>query len=321
MSKRKPDNREQKRIDKHNRAEESRRAKVIHCLCDGMSLREAGNAVGRCHEYARYWREKALEITGYRYKGKVRSAVYVLRKGWRDLIKVKKTGPPKGRPVKRQLFTDRVKELKTEYPMMGCVKLKVVGGLEISGPTVCGILKEAGMIAKKKEVKRADKRFRADRPNDLWQIDYVDLGDGCHLLSVMDDCSGMIMSTDIRKTMTADDVLDIMQRCFRTYGKPKKILSDHGSQWYATCGGYSRFDEMCRRGGIEHIMGRVAHPQTQGKVERWHRTLTEETPIRVTDGLENKSKIMKVYAEFYNFIRPHWGIDLKTPGSVYRSTD
>ena len=318
MSIRKPDKREQKRIDKHNRKEESLRAKAVLLLAGGASLRDAGIAVGRCHEFARYWRDKAMEIIGYRDPNNAKSAIYVLRKGWRELIRVVKPGPPKGRYVKRNKFTEKVIELKHEYPALGCVKLTIIGGLDISGPTACGILKDAGLIEPKK-VKRADKRFRAAAPNDMWQIDYVDVGHGHHLLSVMDDCSGMVLSKDIRKKMTADDVLDILYGCFRAYGVPKKILSDHGVQWYAVRGGDSRFDEMCLREGIAHIMGRVAHPQTQGKVERWHRTLTEETPIRKTEDGEEKRRILRDYVEFYNFIRPHWGIGLRTPGSVYLS--
>jgi len=151
----------------------------------------------------------------------------------------------------------------------------------------------------------------------MWQIDYVHVGHGSHLLSVMDDCSGMILSADIRRTMTTDDVLDILDVCFEQYGRPKVILSDHGTQWYAVAGGDARFDRMCMKRKIKHIMGRVNHPQTQGKVERWHRSLKFESEIKNSDTLEGKRKVLDEYVDFYNAVRPHWGIYLKVPDSVY----
>lgn len=78
---RKPDKREQKRIDKHNLAEESRRAKVLLKLKDGASLRAAGEAAGRTHMYVKYWRDAAMEREAYfDADGRTRSR-YVLRKG------------------------------------------------------------------------------------------------------------------------------------------------------------------------------------------------------------------------------------------------
>jgi transposase InsO family protein len=64
-------------------------------------------------------------------------------------------------------------------------------------------------------------------------------------------------------------------------------------------------------------MGRIQHPQTQGKVERWHRSLKEETGIKnIADPCE-KRKVLAEYVHFYNTVRPHWGIGLKTPDGVY----
>jgi transposase InsO family protein len=316
MTKRKPDRREQKRIDKHNCEEEARRAKVILEISHGKSLRAAGAAVGRSHEYARYWRDKGMTAAGVRVADGRRRTKYVLKKGWKDLIKVRKPGPPKGRTVKRHLCKEEVVGLKKKYPKTGCAKLVVIGGLDISGPTACGILKEAGMI-KPGKANRAPKRFRAKAPNDMWQIDYADLGHGQHMLSVLDDCSGKILSKNVRETTLTDDVLVILVCCFIEYGIPKVILSDHGTQWYATRGGDARFDRFCDDWGIEHKMGRINHPQTQGKVERWHRSLKEEAGIKDIADPAEKRKAAADYVDFFNAVRPHWGIGMRTPDSVY----
>jgi len=316
---RKPDKREQKRIDKRNLEEESRRAKVILLIEKGASLRDAGRAVGRCHMYAGYWRDIAMTF-GYRGIRGIRRKVWVRKSGWKALTKIKRPGPSKGIHPKRDAHREKAIELKREYPRIGCAKLAVMGGLGISGPTLCEILKSERLIEPVKAVKRKGKRFRAKNPNDMWQIDYVDVGHDCHLLSVMDDCSGKILAREIRRTMTTDDVLEIMDKCFSEYGIPKLILSDHGTQWYTVRGGDNRFDRMCLRRDIEHIMGRINHPQTQGKVERWHRTLKFESDIKDADTLEKKMKVLDGYVDFYNAVRPHWGIDLKTPDSVYFAT-
>jgi putative transposase len=200
---------------------------------------------------------------------------------------------------------------------MGCVKLAKITELGISGPTLCEILKEEGLIKPRKSAERKGKRFRAERPNDMWQIDYVHLGHGYQLLTVKDDCSGKILSSNLRRATKLEDVMDILKECFREHGMPKTILSDHGTQWYAARGGDSRFDEMCSENGIKHIMGRVRHPQTQGKAERFHGVLKEETEINDIADPKEKRKILDEYVLFYNGVRPHWSIGLKVPDSVY----
>jgi transposase InsO family protein len=317
MPKRKPDKREQKRIDKHNREEESRRARVILKIEDGASLRDAGSAVGRCHMFAKYWRDAAMERQVYGSKEGIRRVRYVLKKKWRDIIKMKRPGPPAGICPKRDKHRDAVIAAKVKHPQYGCVKIAIMEELEVSAPTICEILKAEGLIRPVKGGKLEGKRFRAGKPNEMWQIDYVDVGHGYCMLSVMDDHSGKILSRNIRRTMTTDDVLEIMNECFRAYGRPKRILSDHGVQWYATRGGDTRFDIMCSKERIKHIMGRMNHPQTQGKVERWHRSLKFESGIKNAETFDAKIGILDGYVEFYNTVRPHWGIGLKTPDSVY----
>jgi len=317
MSERKPDKREQKRIDKRNREEEARRAKALNAIEDGMSLRKAAAIVGRSHEYVRYWRDIAMKRDGVRVVKGRRIPAFAKKDGYRELIKVKRPGPAKGTFVKRQRFVDDAVRIKKKYPRMGCRKLTMIGKLGISAPTTCEILKSKGMIEPRGKMKLKGKRFRAPAPNKMWQIDYVDLREGWYLLSVLDDHSGKVLSSDIRRTSTTDDVLEILYECFRKYGKPDVILSDHGVQWYATRGGETRFDDMCEAEGIVHIMGRVNHPQTQGKVERFHGSLDRETDIRRTADPDEKKRMMTEYLEFYNTVRPHWGIDLKTPDSVY----
>lgn len=230
---------------------------------------------------------------------------------------MKRPGPPKGRCPKRDEFRSKAVGLKETYSGLGCVKLVLIGKLNISAPTLCEILKEEGLIEPGKKMKLKGKRFRAAEPNAMWQIDHVDLGHGQHMLTVLDDCSGKVLSSNLRKSTELEDVKEILFRCFTEHGNPKAILSDHGTQWYAVCGGKSEFDRMCEEKRIVHIMGRIRHPQTQGKVERFHRSLKDETGINEVADLKEKRRVLDDYVLFYNGVRPHWGIELKVPNDVY----
>jgi len=202
---------------------------------------------------------------------------------------------------------------------MGAQKIKVYLDMDISHQSINKILKDAGLTAKRK--KRKQKKFdpfRRGYPNELWQIDYKEFGKSVYMLSVKDDYSSKILAADIRSTCRTEDVKEILEKTIRQFGKPRQILSDHGTQWYATNGGTSKFDEWCCENGIEHIMGRVGKPTTQGKIERWHGTVLEEAELPPKgSSLGEYRKAVLEYMEFYNNERPHHGIGLQIPTFTY----
>jgi len=209
---------------------------------------------------------------------------------------------------------------KEEYTeKMGAQKIAAYLGLDISHQSVNKIMKEKGLTKKyKKRKQRSFDPFRRGYPNDLWQIDYKEFGKGVYMLSVKDDHSSAMLSADVRATSTTDDVIDIMEKTVKLFGVPKQILSDHGTQWCSAKGGKCRFDEWCSENGIEHIMGRVRKPTTQGKIERWHGTVLEEAklPPKGSSVTEYRKEVLR-YMEFYNNRRPHHGIGLQIPIIVY----
>ena len=72
---------------------------------------------------------------------------------------------------------------------------------------------------------------------------------------------------------TSENVIDLVKRTIRKYGKPLQILTDHGSQFYNSRSKLqSDFDSFCKEHDIQHIMGSIGKPTTLGKIERWHRT-------------------------------------------------
>ena len=241
-----------------------------------------------------------------------------------ELIKVTNPGPKKGQytPVQDRI-RDEVVAAKRQYEFLGSAKIGVIAGVKASHPTVHAVLKKEGFKNVTMRIGKVYKSFEMDNVNDMWQIDYVELGvdritgKKVEFLSVIDDKSRRILSDKPTICATTENVIAILEECLEKYGRPKAILSDHGTQWAANNGGDSRFDEWCESKGIKHIMGGVRKPTTQGKVERWHGSIRREARLPKEASLEEFGDRMCCYVHFYNEIRPHWSCGLKTPHKTF----
>jgi putative transposase len=101
----------------------------------------------------------------------------------------------------------------------------------------------------------------------LWHTDWYDIDDGRLWIAYMDGASRLIVAYGVFQEETVDNALQVLKRAIAKYGKPKEILTDHGSQFYANEGerkekGISRFEAFLAEQGIRHILARVNHPQT-----------------------------------------------------------
>lgn len=171
---------------------------------------------------------------------------------------------------------------------------------------------------------RAWVRFEHAEPNDLWQMDFkgwFDLGQGrCHPLTVLDDHSRYALEIGACGDEQGETVRARLLAVFRRYGLPWRILSDNGPPWgSAGHGEHSRLSVWLMDLDIAVSHGRPYHPQTQGKDERFHRTLKAE----VLDGeafktLADAQSAFDAWRTVYNTIRPHEGIGLRTPAWRYR---
>lgn len=247
-----------------------------------------------------------------------------MRKGVKDDIKVKCPGPKKGQytPVQDRIRDDVI-ATKMQYGCLGAAKIGVISKVDASAPTVHKVLKSAGFENVTMRSGKVYKSFEMDNVNDMWQIDYVELGVDTvtsrkvEFLSVIDDKSRCILSDVPTLHATTDDVIAVLEDCVKKYGCPKAILSDHGTQWAVTNGGDARFDIWCESHGIKHIMGKVRKPTTQGKVERWHGSIRREAGLPKEAPLLCYEAMMRNYVAFYNEIRPHWSCGLETPFKTY----
>ena len=144
-------------------------------------------------------------------------------------------------------------------------------------------------------------------------------GQRCHPLNIIDDCTRFNLCSDPLANETLEGILPSMKRIFCEYGLPKVFLCDNGNPWGTVQStGFTKFEIWLMDLGILTIHGRIHHPQTQGKEERYNRTMTREL-LKHTEFENFADAWMKCseYRQFYNEKRPHYALSLKTPASQY----
>ena len=164
-------------------------------------------------------------------------------------------------------------------------------------------------------------RFQREHCNELWQTDFKGdflLLDGtrCFPLDIIDDCSRFCLCIDAKEK--AGGIIPSFEAVFKQYGLPKAILSDNGGAFAGFKGGYTLFERWLMDLDVLPIHGRPLHPQTQGKIERFHRTMKNELLKRnaILD-LADADKHLKEWRAKYNEIRPHEAIDMRCPADIY----
>jgi transposase InsO family protein len=166
-------------------------------------------------------------------------------------------------------------------------------------------------------------RFERSAPNHLWQMDFkgplFDAGPKLYLFSVLDDHSRYLLASRLCTDQTMNTAWAALWTLFKEVGLPESILSDNGfGPRGASVGGLSWLEARLLRLQVEPIHGRPYHPQTQGKVERWHRTLQEEVLPRLDSGQGRAAlaeALEKWRREAYNTIRPHEALGNEVPSS------
>ena len=189
--------------------------------------------------------------------------------------------------------------------------------------TVNNILNRYGCISPEESQKRQPfTRFQKDLCNQMWQADFkgefrMEDGRYCYPLDILDDHSRFAIRVAPRLS-TANVVIPVFAEAFREFGLPDSILSDNGAQFAGFRKGYTQFERWLMDLDILPIHGRIKHPQTQGKIERFHRTMKQEllnhTTIVNIEDAENK---FCIWRDKYNNIRPHEALGMKRPGDVY----
>jgi transposase InsO family protein len=223
--------------------------------------------------------------------------------------------------------------LRDEHPAWGGRKLRAVllrrNGSAPSASTITEILRRHGRLDAAEGAKhRAFVRFERAAPNELWQMDFkghfaVDDGRRCHPLTVLDDHSRFNVGLRACGDQRGETVRGELTEMFRRYGLPRQMLMDNGSPWGCEAEhGETPLTVWLLRLGVRVTHGRAYHPQTQGKEERFHRTLKIEL-LKRGDFRDLAACQLRFdpWRDVYNFERPHEALDLAVPASCYRASE
>jgi len=227
---------------------------------------------------------------------------------------------------------EMVIQLRLKKPYWGGRKIKAY--LEAQGETqlpsasaISKILKRHGLVSSgDNPVTTAYKRFEHELPNDLWQIDFkghIAMRQGrCHPLTILDDHSRFSIGLKACANESESIVKQHLIQVLREYGLPWRMNFDNGSPWAST---YQRTFKCTSltlwlmRLGIQISFSRLYHPQTNGKDERFHRTLKLELLQFYTPwNLEEAQHRFDQWRQEYNLERPHEALGMKPPIVRYK---
>ncbi len=189
----------------------------------------------------------------------------------------------------------------------------------VSPSTVYRVLKRAGLLNKWNKVKsnRKSRGFRQPNyPHEHWHVDikYVNFqGTFLFLITVIDGYSRYIVHHELRKNMEEYDVEITIQKALEKYSEARpRIISDNGSQFIS-----KDFTSFIKQAGLQHVKTSIAYPQANGKIERFHRSITDEH-IRKTSfiDIEDARKQISQYISYYNNERLHSAIYYLRPKDV-----
>jgi len=176
---------------------------------------------------------------------------------------------------------EQVVALRLRYPDWGARKLAVMlerEGCKLTRSTVHRILLRYDLVRDQDRHAPALKRFERERPNQLWQMDFKgpkNWPQATGPLSVIDDQSRYLIALDAVGKTDGHLVRAQLERAFERCGVPEAMLMDHGTPWWnwQSFSGRTHLSLWMMRQGIRLCWSGIAHPQTQGKVERFHGSL------------------------------------------------
>lgn len=265
--------------------------------------------------------------TGYKWLSRAREAEARGNERWAE---DQSRRPHRSPSRTREPVEQAVLEVREDHPAWGGRKirkrLQTQGMVDLPVPsTITEILRRHGKISERESrARQAFRRFEHPAPNDLWQMDFkgpvkMRGGGRCHPLTVIDDHSRYALCTKALGTEQGAEVKEALIDTFRIHGLPLRMLMDNGSCWGgAGAARHTRLTVWLLRLGVSLSHGRPYHPQTQGKDERYNRTLqVEALQGRQFTSLEDCQRAFDTFRRTYNEERPHEAIGLEVPASRY----
>lgn len=223
--------------------------------------------------------------------------------------------------------------LRREHPAWGGRKiarrLADLNQTALAPSTVTHILHRHGLITEAaSQAATPWQRFEHDAPNSLWQIDFkghfATLAGRCHGLTLLDDHSRFNLLLGALARTDATSVQERLTGVFRHYGLPLRINADNGSPWGSPSAGGRSLSELAVwliRLGVRMSFSTPYHPQTNGKLERFHRSLDCEVIAgQHFKDLAAVQDRFDAWRQTYNHQRPHEALGLSVPAQFYRAS-
>lgn len=194
--------------------------------------------------------------------------------------------------------------------------------------TIWRILRQEGLVTPepKKKPRAYTKRFEALQPNETWQGDFTHwhLTDGMdvEIINWLDDHSRLLLHCSVHRAVTGKIVVDSFNQARSEYGTPFSTLTDNGVVYTARfTGGANKFEYLLAKLGVHQKNGSPGHPQTQGKIERFHQTLKKWLTLKPpATSLEQLQSQLDEFQDLYNNKRGHKALAMKTPSHCYEAT-
>lgn len=194
--------------------------------------------------------------------------------------------------------------------------------------TIWRVLARRGFVTPEphKRPRSSYTRFAAEQPNERWQADVTHWsladGAGVEVLNIVDDHSRLALASEVRASMRAADVVAGFHTAAAAYGFPAALLTDNGAVFTGAYrgGGWVALERELVELGIRLRHSRPYHPQTCGKVERFHQTLKRwlARQPRPATRAELQTQL-DAFRDYYNRVRPHRALGRRTPQLAYDS--
>ena len=225
-------------------------------------------------------------------------------------------------PGLSQRDRETIVEARKEYKASAVLLERIIDAffaVHIPHNRIHGVLKEMGLSRDepRKQQRRKWVRYERKYSNSMWHTDWTLIEGKGWMTAYLDDASRFVTGWRVFPEATSEHSVEVLKEAIGKYGRPASILTDRGTQFYAVeaderLKGLTVFEKYLIENEIRQILARVMHPMTNGKVERFFRTVKDKLPE--FDG--NVEELMK----WYNEVRPHMSLNLdaiETPQQAF----